>query len=184
MAETRVWNITARTLLWKEMRLFQFWRPQSGCSRASVNPRDHPCSLMSENLCLTFFLMWSHKTIGGILGEMLAATSAQVNSYERSFQNKKGKWGHPCITEALLYLQNLQPLLVVLGHFVTSDQFYVETVSRVPHNIILQRKKQEGGEGLVHAEKITSQTTMWPMQKCTVFRKWLLKVSLRVFLSL
>ncbi len=80
MTDTRGWNITTRTLLWKEMRLFQFWRPQSGCSRASVNPREHLCSLMSENLCLTFFLMWSHKTIGGILGETLATTSAQVNS--------------------------------------------------------------------------------------------------------
>lgn len=43
---------------------------------------------------------------------------------------------------AYLYLEDLEPVLVVLGDFVCSDQLNVVAITWVAHYIVLRRKKK------------------------------------------
>jgi hypothetical protein len=44
------------------------------------------------------------------------------------------------------YLEDLQSLFVVLGDLVCSDQLYVITITRMTHNVILEKREKGGGK--------------------------------------
>lgn len=51
----------------------------------------------------------------------------------------------------ILYLKSFESLFVILGDFVRSDQLDVVAITRVAHNVILQRRKSKQKRDIVKA---------------------------------